>query len=64
MSAMKVWIEGAIVDGAQARIPVTDHGLLYGDGVCIGVPFFNGRPFRLQRHLDRFCEATHEVAVG
>ena len=30
---MKVWIDGGIVNGDEARIPVTDHGLLYGDGV-------------------------------
>ena len=27
---MKVWIDGAVVEGSQARIPVTDHGFLYG----------------------------------
>ena len=35
---MKVWIEGRVVDGSEARIPVTDHGLLYGDGVFEGTP--------------------------
>ena len=33
---MKVWIEGQIVDGAEAKIPVIDHGLLYGDGIFEG----------------------------
>ena len=34
---MKVWIDGAVVDGAEARIPVTDHGFLYGDGVFLSL---------------------------
>ena len=29
----RVWIDGAIVDVAAARVPVIDHGLLYGDGI-------------------------------
>ena len=36
-AAAKVWIDGAIVDVEDARIPVTDHGLLYGDGVFEGI---------------------------
>ena len=30
---MKVWIDGAVVEGSRARVPVTDHGFLYGDGI-------------------------------
>jgi branched-chain amino acid aminotransferase len=30
---MKVWIDGAVVEGGEARISVLDHGFLYGDGV-------------------------------
>ena len=34
---MKVWIDGHVVEASEARIPVTDHGLLYGDGVFEGI---------------------------
>ena len=30
------WIDGAITPLADARIPITDHGLLYGDGLFEG----------------------------
>ena len=50
---MKVWIEGEIFEGAEARIPVTDHGFLYGDGVFEGLRIRKGRIFRLEAHLER-----------
>jgi branched-chain amino acid aminotransferase len=52
---MKVWIDGAVVDGSQARIPVTDHGFLYGDGVFEGMRVYARRLFRLEDHLARLA---------
>jgi len=51
---MKVWIDDEIVDGAAARIPVTDHGLLYGDGIFEGIRVYGRKVFRLGDHLRRF----------
>jgi branched-chain amino acid aminotransferase len=50
---MKVWIDGQIIDGQDARIPVSDHGLLYGDGIFEGMRATAGRVFRLEQHLAR-----------
>lgn len=50
---MKVWFEGKVVEGHEARIPVTDHGLLYGDGVFEGMRVYGGRVFRHDQHLTR-----------
>jgi len=50
----KVWIEGRVVDGEEARISVFDHGLLYGDGVFEGMRIYGGGIFRLADHLRRF----------
>lgn len=50
---MKVWIDGEVIDGTAARISVSDHGLLYGDGVFEGIRVCNGRPFKLDAHLAR-----------
>jgi len=38
-SAGVCWINGDIVPLHAARIPVTDHGLLYGDGVFEGIRY-------------------------
>jgi branched-chain amino acid aminotransferase len=60
---MKVWIDGKITDGAGARIPVTDHGLLYGDGIFEGIRVYGGRVFRLGAHMARFEAAARAIAL-
>jgi branched-chain amino acid aminotransferase len=60
---MKVWIDGDIVDGSEARIPVTDHGLLYGDGVFEGIRVYAGRVFRLDDHLARLAAGAKALAL-
>jgi branched-chain amino acid aminotransferase len=50
---MKVWIDHKIVDEGEAKVAVSDHGLLYGDGIFEGMRVINGRVFRIERHLDR-----------
>jgi branched-chain amino acid aminotransferase len=50
---MKVWIDGRIVDGADAKVSVLDHGFLYGDGVFEGMRVYSRRLFRCEWHLDR-----------
>jgi branched-chain amino acid aminotransferase len=60
---MKVWIEGSVVDGSEARISVLDHGLLYGDGVFEGIRIYGRRVFRLEDHLQRFATAAKALAL-
>jgi branched-chain amino acid aminotransferase len=60
---MKVWIDGRIVDGAEARIPVTDHGFLYGDGVFEGIRVYARRVFRLEQHLARLAVSARAVGL-
>jgi len=42
-----------IVPAEEARVPVLDHGFLFGDSVYDVVRTANGRPFMMQEHLDR-----------
>lgn len=48
-----VWIDGAPVDAAAARVPVFDRGFLYGDSVYEVTRAFGGVAFALDDHLDR-----------
>lgn len=50
---MKIFLDGALVDAAEAKISVFDHGLLYGDGVFEGIRLYGGNVFRLEEHLER-----------
>ena len=61
MSDAKVWIDGGIVELAEARVPVTDHGLLYGDGIFEGIRILHGGVFRLDRHLARLASAARAL---
>jgi len=60
---MKVWIDGAVVDGSQARIPVTDHGFLYGDGIFEGIRLYSRRIFRFDDHLSRLAVGARCLAL-
>lgn len=55
-----VWLDGALVDAAEARISPFDHALLTGDGVFETMRVYGGQPFALRRHLERL----HRSAAG
>jgi branched-chain amino acid aminotransferase len=50
---MKIFLDGALVESADAKISVFDHGLLYGDGIFEGIRLYGGNVFRLDQHLER-----------
>lgn len=50
---MKIYLDGNLVDSAEAKISVFDHGLLYGDGIFEGIRLYGGNVFRLEEHLER-----------
>jgi branched-chain amino acid aminotransferase len=56
-----IWIDGQYYDRATAKISVFDHGLLYGDGVFEGIRSYNGRIFRLERHLERLYASAKGI---
>jgi branched-chain amino acid aminotransferase len=58
---MKVFIDGEIFEGQAGRIPVSDHGLLYGDGVFEGIRVFGGKPFLFEEHLARLSHGMRAV---
>lgn len=60
---MKIWMDGKLVDAADARVSVTDHGLLYGDGVFEGMRVISGRVFRIEQHLARLQMGARVLAL-
>ena len=55
-----VWLDGELVDKADAKVGVADHGLLFGDSISAEMRAYGGRVFRLAEHLQRFHEAADE----
>jgi branched-chain amino acid aminotransferase len=60
---MKIYLDGKLVDKADARISVFDHGVLYGDGIFEGIRAYNGRIFRLEDHLRRLDESARAILL-
>jgi branched-chain amino acid aminotransferase len=60
---MKIWLDGNLVDEADAKVTVFDHGLLYGDGVFEGIRFYNGRIFRLDEHIRRLFDSSRAILL-
>lgn len=61
--ALKIWLDDKLVDNADAKISVFDHGLLYGDGVFEGIRVYNGRIFECQAHIKRLYESAMAIRL-
>src|SRR5213075_1925033 len=65
----KIWMNGGLVDWADARIHVGSHGLHYGSGVFEGIRAYETprgtAVFRLRDHLQRLDNSAplHGAAV-
>lgn len=60
---MKAWIDGNLTDASEARVPLLDHGLLYGDGVFEGIRIASRRIFRLPDHLVRLRLSAKAIGL-
>ncbi len=61
--ALKVWLDDKLVDQADAKISIFDHGLLYGDGVFEGIRVYNSRIFELEAHIRRLYESAKVIRL-
>jgi branched-chain amino acid aminotransferase len=61
--ALKIWLDGELVDEADAKVSVFDHGLLYGDGIFEGIRVYDGRVFELKAHLRRLYESAKMIQL-
>jgi branched-chain amino acid aminotransferase len=61
--ALKIWLDGKLVDQEDAKITVFDHGLLYGDGVFEGIRVYGGRIFRCAQHVRRLFDSARAIML-
>jgi branched-chain amino acid aminotransferase len=58
-----VWLDGAILDAAEAKVSVFDHGITVGDGVFETIKLIGGRPFALRRHIERLHRSARGLGL-
>lgn len=58
-----LWINGQLIDKAEARVSPFDHGFLYGDGVWEPFRVFRGRLFRPHEHLALLWDAAATIEI-
>jgi branched-chain amino acid aminotransferase len=56
-------LDGEIRDSEELLIPVTDEGLLRGDGVFEVIRLYGGRPFALDEHLQRMGRSAANLRL-
>ena len=53
-----VYLNGSLVARSQARVSAFDHGFLYGYGLFETMRAYQGKIFRLDRHLQRLMDSS------
>ncbi|SIS72015.1 branched chain amino acid aminotransferase apoenzyme [Roseivivax lentus] len=59
--ALLLWLNGAMVPRAEARVSIYDSGFMLGDGVWEGLRLYNGRWAFLDAHIARLFEAAKAI---
>src|SRR6201992_4219323 len=57
------WFNGKFVPEGQVMIPFRDRSWKYGDGAFDMTRTFEGRPFRLRAHIDRFYRSMRYLRI-
>jgi len=60
---LKIWLDAGLVDEADAKVSVFDHGVLYGDGVFEGIRVYSGRVFEQDAHIRRLFESARAIRL-
>ncbi len=58
-----VYLNGQFIPPEQAMVSVMDRGYLFGDGVYEVIPVYNGKPFRLDAHLQRLNNSLAGIRI-
>jgi len=61
--ALKIWLNDRLVDEADAKVSVFDHGLLYGDGVFEGIRVYDKRVFEMEAHVRRLFDSARAIRL-
>jgi branched-chain amino acid aminotransferase len=59
----RININGVITSPEEAKIPVLDHGLLFGDSAYETLRTYDGKPFLFSRHFARLEHSAAAIAL-
>jgi branched-chain amino acid aminotransferase len=60
----KIWFDGRVYGAEETpSVPVTDHGLVVGDGVFEALKITSAGAFAVQRHLDRMSRSAKSLGL-
>ncbi len=57
------WCGGRLVPFSEARVPLEDRGLQFGESVYEVIAVIGGEPFRLPDHVERMVEGARELGL-
>lgn len=57
----EIWMDGAFVDWADAKVHVLTHGLHYASSVFEGMRAYGGRVFKLSEHSQRLIDSARMI---
>ncbi|MBE0544382.1 MAG: aminotransferase class IV [Verrucomicrobia bacterium] len=60
---MDAFLNGQFVNEGQATVPVSDRGLMYGDGLFETMRVYNGKAFRMAQHLERMVRGAEFLKI-
>ena len=60
---MLIYANGNWVEATQAVVPFNDQGFLYGDSLFETVRVNHGKPFRIEKHLDRMRSGMDTIRM-
>lgn len=58
-----VYLNGEFLAAGEARVPVSDRGFLFGDGIYEVTPAYGGRLFRWPQHLARMERGLAAIGI-
>ena len=54
-----VYLNGSLVHGQEAAVPIHDRGVLWSDAVCDSIRTYKGVPFQRDYRLDLFFRSLY-----
>ena len=65
MATAEFWayLNGKLVRGPEAVIPLTDRGVQWGDAVYDSIRTYGGKPFQMPYRIDRFFRSLFYARI-